>query len=88
MPNPYTDIASALNSEQGIILSAFSNAEAELSANAAPQTAFLEIYWDGIRIVRIVDAQQVSGLAAAEQYRLYPQLGGLFNAAMRALLYP
>jgi len=88
MPNPYVDITAALNNEQAVILAAFNNAEAELAANSAPQTGFLEIYWDGIRILRLYDSSQVSSLPASEQYRLYPQLGGLFNAAMRALLYP
>lgn len=90
MPNPYTDIAIDLNDEQAVISTAFGNAEFELLAQGAPQTGFLEIYWNtsSNQIQRLYDNVQVSTLSASEQYRLYPQLGGLFNAAMRALLYP
>lgn len=88
MPNPYTQIATNLNAEQAVILAAFGNAETELNSNGAPSTIFLELYWNGATIVRVFDGAQVSVLAASEQYRLYPQLGGLFNAAMRELLYP
>lgn len=88
MPNPYSTIATNLNAEQTVILAAFNNAETELNSNGAPSTIFLELYWDGTKIARVFDGAQVSALAASEQYRLYPQLGGLFNAAMRELLYP
>ena len=88
MPNPYTQIATNLNAEQAVILSAFTDAENELQANFAPQIGFLELQFDGVRVLRAWDGAQVSSLSQAEQYRLYPQLGGIFNAAMRALLYP
>lgn len=90
MPNPYSTITTNLNAEQAEILAAFGNAEAELLAQGAPQTGFLEIYWNtsSNQIQRLYDNAQVSTLDASEQYRLYPQLGGLFNAAIRALIYP
>lgn len=88
MPNPYTQIATNLNNEQAVILSAFTNAESELQANFAIPIGFLELQYDGSKILRAWDGAQVSSLSPAEQYRLYPQLGGLFNASMRALLYP
>ena len=90
MPNPYTTIATNLSTEQNEILAAFSNAETELNSQGAPQTGFLEIYWNpgSVEIQRLFDNARVAGLSDAEQLRLYPQLGGLFNAAMRALLYP
>lgn len=88
MPNPYNTIATDLNAEEAVISVAFNNAETELQSNSAPSTIFLELYWDGTKISRVFDGAQVSSLAASEQYRLYTQLGGLFNAAMRELLYP
>lgn len=88
MPNPYNIITGDLNAEQAVILAAFNNAETELQSNSAPSTIFLELYWNGSTIVRVFDNSQVSTLADSEQLRLYQQLGGLFNAAMRELLYP
>lgn len=86
--NPYTQIATNLITEEGNILASWGFAEAELTTQAAPATIFLEIQWDGSVITRIFDSAQVSSLAQSEQLRLYPQLGGLFNLAMRNLLYP
>lgn len=86
--NQFTQASTALNAEQTTILAAFTDAETELSNLSAPSTAYLEIYWTGGRIERLYDSAQVSGLSDAEQYRLYPQLISLFNAATRALLYP
>jgi hypothetical protein len=87
MPN-YSTIASDLTAESVDILAAFTAAQIELATQGAPVTYFLEIYWDTGRIKRIFDDARVDSLPAAEQLRLYPQLGGLFNLAMRNLLYP
>lgn len=86
--NPYPTIATNLTTEESNITSAWGSAETELAAQIAPATPFLEIQWDGSAITRIFDSVQVSTLAQSEQLRLYPQLGGLFNLAMRNLLYP
>ena len=89
MPNPYPTIATNLTTESTDILAAFTDAATELASQGAPQTLFLEIEWTGAtRIVRIFDGVNVAALSQAEQLRLYPQLGGLFNLAMRNLLYP
>lgn len=89
MPNPYPTIATNLTTESTDILAAFNEAATELATQGAPQTAFLEIEWNGAsRVLRIFDGANVAGLSQAEQLRLYPQLGGLFNLAMRNLLYP
>jgi hypothetical protein len=87
MPN-YTTIANQLTAESVDIAAAWGDARTELNSQGAPETYFLEINFTGGRIKRTFDDAQVSGLSAAEQYRLYPQLGGLFNLAMRNLLYP
>jgi hypothetical protein len=86
--NPYPTIATNLTTEESNITSAWGFAETELATQTAPQAIFLEIQWDGSAITRIFDSAQVSSLAQSEQLRLYPQLGGLFNLAMRNLLYP
>ncbi|NCX93776.1 MAG: hypothetical protein EBX40_03770 [Gammaproteobacteria bacterium] len=86
--NPYPTIASNLNQESIDVLAAFTNAETELNTYSASSVRFLEIEYNGIRILRIWDGSQVSGLPSSEQYRLYSQLGGLFNLAMRTMLYP
>lgn len=87
--NPYSTIATNLIAEEADIIASWGNAETELISQVAPATSFLEIQWDGgSRIIRIFDSVQVSSLAQSEQLRLYPQLGGLFNLAMRNLLYP
>jgi hypothetical protein len=88
MPNPYVIIATDLTAESVDILAAWPAARSELVSQGAPETYFLEIYWDTSRIRRTFDNVEVATLSAAEQYRLYPQLGGLFNLAMRNLLYP
>jgi len=87
MPN-YSTIASDLTAESVDILAAFTAAQAELITQGAPTTYFLEIYFDTSRIKRVFDDARVDTLSEAEQLRLYPQLGGLFNLAMRNLLYP
>jgi len=86
--NPYPTIATNLTTEESNITSAWGFAETELTSQGAPQTGFLEITWTTTNIVRAFDGAQVSTLAQSEQLRLYPQLGGLFNLAMRNLLYP
>lgn len=87
--NPFPTIALDLSQEALDILAAFTNAETELSTHSAPSVGFLELnYNGGGSIVRAFDSVQVSSLPDSEQLRLYPQLGGLFNAAMRAVLYP
>lgn len=85
---PYPQIVVDLTAESSAILAAFGQAESELSTQSAPAIVFLELYWTGSQIQRVFDSAQVSTLPQSEQYRLYPQLGGLFNAAMRKLLYP
>jgi hypothetical protein len=87
MPN-YTTIAADLTAESVDIAAAWGDAQSELATQGAPVTYFLEIYWDTGRIKRIFDDARMTSLPAAEQLRLYPQLGGLFNLAMRNLLYP
>jgi hypothetical protein len=87
MPN-YSTIATDLTAESVDILAAFAAAQSELTTQGAPVTYFLEIYFDTSRIKRVFDDARVSTLPASEQLRLYSQLGGLFNLAMRNLLYP
>lgn len=86
--NPYQIAAIDLISESNLILVAFTDAQTELNSQGAPEAIFLEIGYVGGKIVRNWDGSQVNTLSAAEQYRLYSQLGGLFNLAMRKLLYP
>ena len=88
--NPYSTIAINLTTEHNDIIASWSNAETELAAQGAPQAEFLEIKWDGGggKIRRVFDNAPMTSLSEAEQFRLYPQLGGLFNLAMRTLLYP
>ncbi len=87
MPN-YGTIASDLTAESVDILSAFADARTELITQGAGDTYFLEINFTSGRIKRTFDDVEVISLPQAEQLRLYPQLGGLFNLAMRNLLYP
>jgi hypothetical protein len=87
MPN-YATIAADLTAESVDIAAAWVDARTELITQGAPDTYFLEINFAGTRIRRTFDGASVNALPAAEQLRLYPQLGGLFNLAMRNLLYP
>ncbi len=87
MPN-YATIAGQLTAESVDILSAFADARTELITQGAGDTYFLEINYTSSRIKRTFDDVEVISLSDAEQLRLYPQLGGLFNLAMRNLLYP
>jgi hypothetical protein len=87
MPN-YATIATDLTAESVDILAAWDDARAELITQGAPDTYFLEINFTGGRVRRTFDNAAVNSLSQAEQLRLYPQLGGLFNLAMRNLLYP
>ena len=87
MPN-YSTIATDLTAQSVDILDAFGDAQTELQSQSAPETYFLEIGFIGGKIQRVWDGQQITSLSSAEQLRLYPQLGGLFNLAIRNLLYP
>jgi hypothetical protein len=86
--NPYPSQYGLLVDEQTAVLQAFTNAEGQLFLTGSAQVNFLEIYFDGSNIYRRSDAQLVTSLPQAEQYRLYKQLGGLFNASNRLTLYP
>jgi hypothetical protein len=88
MPNPYSIIYADLAQESLVASAAFSQAETELNNQGAPPTCFLELTFDGAKINRSWDNQQVASLPPNEQFRLYSQLGGLFNLAMRTLLNP
>lgn len=88
MPNPYPTIATNLTSQSVDVLAAFTDAQIELNSQGCADTYFLEIALAGGKIVRIWDGNQVNSLTSAEQWQLYPQLGGLFNLAMRNKLYP
>lgn len=70
------------------IIDAFSNAETTMNSNGCPSCAFLELKFQGGKIVRAWDATQVSILSAAERLRLFPQLNGLFKLGMDNLFYP
>ena len=86
--NPYVTAAANLTAQSVDVLAAFADATAELNAQGAPETFFLDICFSGGKILRNFDFNQVNGLSSAEQWRLYQQLGGLFNLAMRNKLYP
>jgi hypothetical protein len=86
--NPFPTIANDLAQESLDVLAAFSNAETELVGQGAQPATFLELAFDGTYINRIFDNAQVLTLSDSEQLRLYPQLFGLFNLAMRNKLYP
>lgn len=86
--NPYPTIYGDLAQESLDASAAFSNAETVLGTQVAPATCFLELTWNGTRIVRSWDSIRVTALPPNEQFRLYAQLGGLFNLAMRTLLNP
>jgi len=88
--NPFPGIYADLQQESLDVQAAFGNAEVELVGAAAATTYFLEIVFNSTEghILRISDNAQVSVLPDAEQLRLYPQLGALFNLAMRNLLNP
>jgi hypothetical protein len=88
--NPYPTIATNLTTEESNIASSWSQAANELLSQSAPDTIFLEIKFSSAAgaILREFDGTPVTSLALSEQLRLYPQLGGLFNLAMRNKLYP
>ena len=88
MANPYPLMAVNLTSQSVDVLAAFTDARVELNSQGAPDAYFLEIGYVSGKILRLWDGNQVSALTRAEQWQLYPQLGGLFNLAMRNLLYP
>lgn len=86
--NPYVTAAADLIAQSVDVLVAFTDATAELNAQGCGDTYFLEIAFQGGKIIRLWDGTQVNSLPQREQWRLYPQLQGLFNLAMRNLLYP
>jgi len=88
--NPYPTIATNLTVEEADIAVSWGYAAAELVSQAAPDTIFLEIKFSvgAGAILREFDGVAINTLALSEQLRLYPQLGGLFNLAMRNKLYP
>lgn len=86
--NPYPTIYADLAQESLDASAAFANAQAELGTQGATDVYFLELVFEGGKIKRAWDGAQVLGLDPAEQFRLWYQLGGLFNLAMRNLLNP
>lgn len=89
MPSyPYTDYAVALNANALQITGGWADAQSVLGANGAPETAYLEIGYQGGKIVRLYDGLQVLALPDSEKERLFPQLAGLFKKAMNNALLP
>lgn len=87
--NPYDIFRDQLiDIHDTVVVNAFDNAATTLNAYGCDQTAFLELYFDGTKIVRIWDSTNVSSLPERERLRLYPQLNGLFKLAMNNKLYP
>ena len=89
MPSfPYTGYATDLTTEATQIAGGWADAQTVLGANGAPDTAFLEIAYQGGKILRLWDGIQVTSLPASERERLFPQLAGLFKLAMNNVLLP
>lgn len=89
MPSyPYTGYVTDLTAQATQIAGGWADAQAVLGANSAPDTAFLEIGYQGGKIVRLWDQQEMTILPASERERLFPQLAGLFKLAMNNVLLP
>lgn len=89
MPSfPYSDYATDLTAQATQIAAGWADAATVLTANGAPDTAFLEIGYRGGKILRLWDGIQVTSLPASERERLFPQLAGLFKLAMNNVLLP
>lgn len=89
MPSyPYTGYVTDLTAQALQIVGGWGDAQTVLGANSAPDTAFLEIGYQGGKIVRLWDGIQVTSLPASEQERLFPQLAGLFKLAINSVLLP
>jgi hypothetical protein len=85
---PFADYVTALQDEQTAIQGEWTDAQTVLNSNGAPDTVYLEIKFEGGKIVRTSDGAQVSSLPDSEKLRLNPQLNGLFKLAMHNLLLP
>lgn len=86
--NEFQNYTTDLQAQANLILAAFTNAQAELASQSAPNTVFLEIAYNSGKIIRLYDNAQVITLPDSEQARLYPQLKGLFKLAINAVLLP
>jgi hypothetical protein len=88
--NPYHDIykPDLITIHDDYIVSAFQQAQDELSIFGCDPAAFLEIKFDGSKIRRIWDNQEVQSLTERERLRLFPQLNGLFKLSFNNRLYP
>lgn len=85
---PYTQWASDLVNQETQIEDGWADAETVLASNSAPDTAFLELGWQGGKIIWLYNNAQVSTLAPSDRERLFPQLAGLFKMAINNALLP
>lgn len=86
--NFYTQFYTASTLTETEIINAWIDARDELNAQGAPDTWYLEINYTSGKIRRTYDDTEVNTLSDSEQRRLYPQLNGLFQKAVFALLMP
>lgn len=88
MPNPYQDKLAILNDQVTVdLLPAFVDAQVELQNASAPNTYYLELFFDG-KIRRAWDGVQMDTVTGSELLRLYPQLDGLFKKAIYKISFP
>jgi hypothetical protein len=90
MLNPYQDIykPELITIHDTYVVNAFQQAQDDLVNFGCDPAAFLEIKFDGSKIRRIWDDQEVQTLSERERLRLFPQLNGLFKLAINNKLYP
>lgn len=90
MPNLYRDVyrPELQTIHDTYVVDAFEKAQNDLVDFGCDVAAFLEIKFDGNKIQRIWDGQEVQTLPERERLRLFPQLNGLFKLAINNKLYP
>jgi hypothetical protein len=87
MANFVDDQYGILTARSTRVLTFFSDLESRLSSISAPNTAHLELYWDGSKVSRISDNTQIASLSAADQLKYYNHGLGLMKLAINAKLY-
>lgn len=86
--DPYPGYALTLTTTHTNIINAFTQAENQLIAQGCTNTAYIDLTFDGLKIVRRSDGTQVSTLPQHEIFILYGHLDGLFKTAMNNHLFP
>jgi hypothetical protein len=88
MYDPFPSYSSVLQQQQNEVTNYYTFATSELTAQGAPDTAYMDIGYISGKIVRLSDSAIIATLPMKDKFYFFPRLRGLYRKAMENKLYP